>query len=130
MFFIFSVSPCLRVEAVGKRKLMGQTVVEKVAQAHKAEGPQRPWRAGDFVTIRPRYLMTHDNTAAVMKKFAAIGARRLHDARQVVFTLDHDIQNTSEANLAKYRSIEQFAREQQVDFYPAGSGIGHQIMVE
>src|SRR6202042_577773 len=28
------------------------------------------------------------------------------------------------------RSIEAFAKEQGVDFYPAGSGIGHQIMVE
>jgi homoaconitate hydratase len=73
--------------------------------------------------------MTHDNTAAVMKKFKAIGAARIHDPGQPVFTLDHDIQNKSEANLAKYRDIEAFARDQGVDFYPAGTGIGHQIMV-
>jgi homoaconitate hydratase len=110
---------------------MGQTVVEKIAQLHLAEGaPSRPLRAGDFVSIRPRYVMTHDNTSAVMKKFAAIGARRLHDPRQAVFALDHDIQNTSESNLSKYREVEAFARGQGVDFYPAGTGIGHQIMVE
>ncbi len=110
---------------------MGQTVVEKIAQLHLAEGaPSRPLRAGDFVSIRPRYVMTHDNTSAVMKKFTAIGARRLHDPRQAVFALDHDIQNTSESNLSKYREVEAFAREQGVDFYPAGTGIGHQIMVE
>ena len=61
---------------------------------------------------------------------AAISARRLHDPRQAVFALDHDIQNTSESNLSKYREVEAFAREQGVDFYPAGTGIGHQIMVE
>jgi homoaconitate hydratase len=110
---------------------MGQTIVEKIAQLHLAEGvPARPLRAGDFVSIRPRYVMTHDNTSAVMKKFKAIGAGRLHDPRQAVFALDHDIQNTSESNLAKYRQVEAFAREQGVDFYPAGTGIGHQIMVE
>jgi homoaconitate hydratase len=110
---------------------MKQTVVEKIAQAHMAEGPQgRPLRAGDFLSVRPHHVMTHDNTAPVLKKFRAIGAPRIEDPRQPVFALDHDIQNRSEENLAKYRTIEQFAREQGVDFYPAGTGIGHQVMVE
>ena len=74
--------------------------------------------------------MTHDNTAAVMKKFETIGASKIHDPGQPVFTLDHDIQNKSEANLTKYRDIEAFARNQGVDFYPAGTGIGHQVMIE
>src|SRR5579885_362114 len=109
---------------------MGQTIVEKIAQAHLADGPDRPLRAGDFVSIRPRHVMTHDNTSAVLKKFKAIGARRVHDPQQLVFALDHDIQNKEDSNLAKYRAIEAFAKEQGVGFYPAGSGIGHQIMVE
>ncbi len=108
---------------------MGQTAVEKIAQAHLTEGPDRPLRAGDVVSLRPRHVMTHDNTAAVVKKFATLGAAKICDPRQPVFPLDHDIQNTSESNLAKYRDIEAFAKEQGVDFYPAGTGIGHQIMV-
>ena len=74
--------------------------------------------------------MTHDNTSAVMKKFNAIGARKVHDPVQPVFTADHDIQNKEQSNLAKYRAMESFAREQGIDFYPPGTGIGHQIMVE
>jgi homoaconitate hydratase len=110
---------------------MGQTVVEKIAQKHMAEGPgRRPLRAGDFLTVRPRHVLTHDNTAPVMKKFRALGAREIADPSQPVFVLDHDIQNTSDENLAKYAAIEQFAGEQSVDFYPAGTGIGHQVMVE
>jgi len=109
---------------------MPQTIVEKIAQAHLAEGPNRPLRAGDFLSIRPFHVMTHDNTSAVMSKFKAIGAKKVRDARQLVFALDHDIQNRDESNLKKYRSIEAFAKEQGVDFYAAGSGIGHQIMVE
>ncbi len=109
---------------------MPQTIVEKIAQTHMAEGPARPLRPGDFLSIRPDHVMTHDNTAAVMKKFMAIGATRLHDPAQPVFTADHDIQNKEESNLAKYRSMEAFAREQGIDFYPPGSGIGHQLMVE
>ena len=109
---------------------MGQTIVEKIAQKHMAEGPNRPLRAGDFLSIRPHRCMTHDNTSAVMSKFKGIGATKLKDPRQMVFALDHDIQNQDESNLKKYRAIEAFAKEHGVDFYPAGSGIGHQIMVE
>ena len=109
--------------------MMGQTIVEKIAQAHMTEGPDRRLRTGDVVSLRPRHVMTHDNTAAVMKKFRAIGTSSIHDSRQPVFALDHDIQNRSESNLAKYAEIEAFAKEHGVDFYPAGTGIGHQIMV-
>jgi len=110
---------------------MPQTAIEKITQAHLAGGPPRkPVRAGDFVSIRPHRIMTHDNTSAVMSKFKGIGATRFHDAGQVVFALDHDIQNRTETNLAKYAAIEAFAGEHGVDFYPAGTGIGHQVMVE
>ena len=109
---------------------MPQTITEKLAQSHLAEGPQRPLRTGDFLSIRPHHVMTHDNTSAVVSKFKGIGARKIHDPKQLVFALDHDIQNQDESNQKKYRSIEAFAKEHGVDFYPAGSGIGHQIMVE
>jgi len=109
---------------------MGQTIVEKIAQSHMAEGPNRALRAGDFLSIRPHRCMTHDNTSAVMSKFKGIGAKRVKNPNQLTFALDHDIQNQDESNLKKYRAIEAFAKEHGVDFYPAGSGIGHQIMVE
>jgi homoaconitate hydratase len=109
---------------------MAQTIVEKIAQSHLAEGPKRPLRTGDFLSVRPHYVMTHDNTSAVMSKFKGIGAKKIFDPKQLVFALDHDIQNKDEANQNKYRAIEAFAKEHGVDFYPAGSGIGHQIMVE
>ncbi len=109
---------------------MSQTVVEKIAQLHMAEGPKRKLRAGDFLSIRPSHVMTHDNTSAVLKKFKAIGASKVKNPRQLVFAMDHDIQNTTEENLNKYRIIESFAHSQGIDCFVAGTGIGHQIMVE
>src|SRR4029077_15548432 len=109
---------------------MPQTIVEKIAQTHLAQGPSRPLRTGDFLSIRPHRVMTHDNTSAVMSKFKGIGAKTIDNPQQLVFALDHDIQNQDESNQKKYRAIEAFAKEHGVDFYPAGSGIGHQIMVE
>jgi aconitase family protein (aconitate hydratase) len=109
---------------------MPQTIVEKIAQAHMADGPKRSLRAGDFLSIRPSHVMTHDNSSAVISKFKAIGAQKIQDPRQPIFALDHDIQNHDEANLKKYRLIEAFAAEHGIEFYPAGAGIGHQIMIE
>lgn len=47
-----------------------------------------------------------------------------------MFTMDHDVQNESEANLAKYAKIQAFAREHGIWCSPPKHGIGHQIMVE
>ncbi|RDA90114.1 hypothetical protein CP533_2578 [Ophiocordyceps camponoti-saundersi (nom. inval.)] len=74
--------------------------------------------------------MTHDNSWPVALKFMSMGATKINRPQQIVMTLDHDVQNTSDANLLKYRQIEDFARRHGIDFYPAGRGIGHQIMVE
>ena len=63
-------------------------------------------------------------------RFKSIGATQIKTPRQAVFTLDHDVQNKSSKNLAKYANIEAFARSHGVDFYPAGRGIGHQVLVE
>ncbi|ORX81631.1 homoaconitase [Basidiobolus meristosporus CBS 931.73] len=108
-----------------------QNLVEKITQKYSLELPEGyKVRSGDFVSIQPEHILTHDNTGAVMNKFKSIGAGKFKNTRQPVFALDHDVQNKSEKNLAKYASIEKFAGEHGVDFYPAGRGIGHQIMVE
>ncbi|WFD34872.1 homoaconitate hydratase [Malassezia cuniculi] len=111
--------------------LSPQTYIEKVVQNYAVDAdPSSRVKAGDYVSIRPATVMTHDNTGPVISKFQSIGASRIHDPAQVVFALDHDVQNKSDKNLAKYSKIESFAREQGVDFYPAGRGIGHQVLVE
>ena len=110
---------------------MGLTLVEKIAARH-ADGLAAGTvvRAGDFVSIRPRHVMTHDNTGAVIPKFKQIGATAIADPAQPVFAIDHDIQNVTPKNLEKYAKIEAFAAEHGIDFYPAGTGISHQVMVE
>ena len=110
---------------------MAQNLVEKIAQKYSIGlKPGQEVHSGDYIAIRPAHVMTHDNTGAVIPKFKAIGAKKMANPRQPVFALDHNIQDKSEKNLQKYAKIETFAREMGVDFYPAGRGIGHQIMVE
>ncbi len=110
---------------------MAQTLIEKIAQKY-AVGLETGQlvKAGDYISIKPAHVMTHDNTGAVIPKFKSIGATKVAFPRQIVHTLDHNVQDTSEKNLEKYRKIEEFSKSVGADFYPAGRGIGHQIMIE
>src|SRR5437773_7179174 len=106
------------------------TLVEKLATRYAVGlGAGQTVRSGDFITIRPKHVMTHDNTGAVIPKFKQMGATKIHDPRQPVFAIDHDIQNLSPENMAKYAKIAAFAKEHRIDFYPEGTGIAHQILV-
>lgn len=117
--------------ALNASKAVPQTLTEKIVQKYSVGLPQGKFvQAGDYVTISPHRCMTHDNSWPVASKFLSIGASDLHDANQIVMTLDHDVQNKSDKNLKKYRQIEEFAIQHGVEFYPAGRGIGHQIMIE
>ncbi|KAI8098701.1 uncharacterized protein BX664DRAFT_5315 [Halteromyces radiatus] len=108
-----------------------QNLIEKIVQKYALDLPAgKLVKSGDYVSIRPHHVLTHDNTGAVIPKFRSIGATKIYNPRQPVYALDHDVQNKSEKNLAKYANIEKFAKEQGVDFYPAGRGIGHQVMIE
>ena len=110
---------------------MPQTLVEKISQKYAVGlDKNHEVHSGDYLMIQPAYVMTHDNTGAVIPKFKSIGAKKLFNPRQVIHTLDHDIQNKSEKNLEKYKKIEEFSKAMGADFYPAGRGIGHQIMCE
>jgi homoaconitate hydratase len=109
--------------------LRGQNLTEKIVQKY-AVGATKAVHSGDYVSIKPAHCMSHDNSWPVATKFMGLGATEVKDNRQIVCTLDHDVQNKSDANLTKYKNIQAFAKKQNIDFYPAGRGIGHQIMIE
>ncbi|KAK8149483.1 mitochondrial Homoaconitase [Beauveria asiatica] len=109
-----------------------QTLTEKIIQDHAVGLPAgKTVRSGSFVSVKPWRLLTHDNTAAVMGKVLKWpDFKGLKDPKQMVFAIDHDVQNKSETNLKKYKMIEAFAEQNDVAFYPAGHGISHQVMIE
>ena len=68
---------------------MGQSFVEKIAQRFAVDLPEGyTVRAGDFLTMRPAHVMTHDNTAAVIPKFTSMGAGRISRGGQRVASND------------------------------------------
>ena len=105
--------------------------VDKIVRGHLVSGSA----SKGIVELTPKHVMTHDNSSAVMLKFDEIWQKagktpRVHDREQVLLTLDHNIQDKSESNLQKYKRIEEFAKRHGITFYPAGRGIGHQVIVE
>jgi len=110
---------------------MAQNSIEKIAQQYAVRvAPDTRVHSGDYIFVQPKHVMTHDNTGAVIPKFRSIGAERVARPEQPVFTLDHNVQDRSEENLAKYKAIAEFALQQGITAYPAGAGIGHQLMLE
>ncbi|MBI4871445.1 MAG: 3-isopropylmalate dehydratase large subunit, partial [Candidatus Riflebacteria bacterium] len=48
---------------------MGQTLIEKLVQRYAVGWPaDRQVHTGDFVSLAPKHVMTHDNTSAVLAK--------------------------------------------------------------
>lgn len=79
-----------------------QTLTEKIVQRYSVGlAPGKKVRAGDYVTLAPHRLMSHDNSWPIALKFMSIGASKIHDNNQIVMTLDHDVQNKSETNIKK-----------------------------
>jgi homoaconitate hydratase len=111
----------------------GRTAIEKLVARHAVgwTGAESP-RAGDFVTMRPAHVMTHDNTSAVIAKFHAIAGPDgvIRDPTMPVFAMDHDIQNHTPENLGKYARIRAFAARHGIAYFPPGRGIAHQVMIE
>lgn len=110
---------------------MAATLVEKIIR-RASDAPEAC--PGDHVRIRPDALLTHDNSAAVITKFEGLFPPgvdpEVADAGVCLIALDHDVQNHSPENLAKYARIERFASRHGIEFHRAGAGIGHQLMLE
>ncbi|KAI1300585.1 homoaconitase-like protein [Xylaria venustula] len=108
-----------------------QNLTEKIFQRYALGlAPGKTVKAGDFISIEPHRVMSHDNSYPIATKAMNLGLKKIRNSRQIVMALDHDVQNQSEANQKKYQLIEEFARKNETYFYPAGFGIGHQVMID
>ena len=93
------------------KKTAPQTSTEKIVQRHAVGLPEgKLVQSGDYVTLAPHYCMTHDKSWPIILRYMSMGATQVHNPQQAVMALDHDVQNTSESNLKKYRQIEPFAK--------------------
>jgi homoaconitate hydratase family protein len=106
---------------------VGQTLTEKVL-GRKAG---RDVQAGDVVTVSPDYVLSHDNSAAIIQEFRKLGVGKVKAPGKIVIVLDHIVPAADEKYAQNHKSIREFVAEQAIpNFFDINSGICHQVLPE
>ena len=107
---------------------MGKTFVEKILALKSGK---KSVISGEIVTVSPDVVFSHDNTAAISKKFAQIGVKRVKHPEKIVIVLDHCVPAATEKYATNHKEIREFVQEQKIkNFYDINTGICHQVLPE
>ena len=107
---------------------MGKTFSEKIlaARCGKAEVS-----AGEIISAEPDVILSHDNTAAIAKAFAKMGATRVKHPERLAIILDHCVPAADEKHALNHKEIRAFVEEQGIaGFHDVNTGICHQVLPE
>ena len=106
----------------------GKTFAEKALA--RAAG-LREVVAGQIVDAVPDVVLSHDNSAAIIKIFRALGVARVKHPERVVIVLDHAVPAPTTQHATNHAEIRQFVEEQGIEkFFDVGRGICHQVVSE
>ena len=106
---------------------MGKTFSEKILGL-KA---QKDVQAGEVVTVSPDYILSHDNSAAIIKEFRKLGVKDVKSPQKLVIILDHVVPAASEKHALNHKTIREFVSAQKIqNFFDIPSGICHQVFSE
>lgn len=107
---------------------MGETFAMKVLG--RAAG--KKVREGEIIFVEPDYVLTHDNSAAIIDKFeSTVPGGRVRYPDRIAIVLDHVIPAAASKNAAGHRKVRDFVRRQGIrNFFDIGSGVCHQVMPE
>jgi len=107
---------------------MGKTFAEKILALKSGK---KSVVTGEIVTVSPDIVMSHDNTAAIAKKFKQIGIDKVKHPEKIVIPLDHCVPAATEKYAANHKEIREFVQEQKIEnFYDINTGVCHQILPE
>jgi 3-isopropylmalate/(R)-2-methylmalate dehydratase large subunit len=107
---------------------LGRTFSEKVLARNAGI---EAIEAGEIVDARPDFVLSHDNSADISKKFGSIGKKRVWDPGRIVIVLDHCVPAATEKYADNHKVIREFVREQDItNFYDINSGVCHQVLPE
>lgn len=107
---------------------MPKTFVEKTLARYAGKESVQP---GEIVFVSPALAMSHDNTAAIKRSFAAMGVELVRYPERLVIVLDHCAPAASDVYAENQKIARQFARDQNIPhFFDINAGICHQVMAE
>ena len=88
-------------------------------------------RSGEIVEIEPDFVMSHDNTAAIIKMFEEIGVEEVFSQDKVVIILDHCVPAANVEYAKNHAEIRKFVKEKKIkNFFDISYGICHQVFCE
>lgn len=108
---------------------MGMTFAEKILANY---GGKKGVEAGEIVTVNPDHLLTHDNTAAIIKKVKKeLNEYGLCKDDLPIIVLDHVVPAASEKTATNHQKIREFVKKYGAkNFFDAGVGVCHQVVFE
>ena len=107
---------------------MGKTFAEKMLALKSGK---ESVVTGEIVTVSPDIVMSHDNTAAIAKKFKQIGINKVKHPEKIVIPLDHCVPAATEKYAVNHKEIREFVQEQKIEnFYDINTGVCHQVLPE
>jgi len=107
---------------------MGKSFAEKILAQKAGLNSVKPC---EIVEVIPDYVLSHDNTAAIIKIFNKIGVKKLAKKNQPVIILDHCVPAASEVHARNHKEIRDFVREYNIkNFFDIQHGICHQVLPE
>ena len=106
---------------------MGKTLSEKILGAKAG----REVKAGDVVTVSPDYVLSHDNSAAIIGEFKKLGLAKVKSPDKIVIVLDHIVPASEEKYAQNHKTIREFAAAQGLGkFFDIQHGVCHQVFTE
>ncbi len=107
--------------------MAGKTFSEKILGAKAGKTVS----AGEVVTVAPDLLLSHDNSAAIIREFRKIGLEKVIDPEKIVIVLDHVVPASTEKYAQNHKEIREFVSEQGIQkFFDISCGICHQVFSE
>jgi homoaconitate hydratase family protein/3-isopropylmalate dehydratase small subunit len=86
---------------------------------------------GQTVDVRPHRVLSHDNSAAIIRTFRDLGISRVREPDRLIIALDHAVPAPTAQHAMNHAEIRQFVAEQEIEhFFEAGRGICHQVASE
>ena len=108
--------------------MSGRTLAQKVLERTSGRAGLEP---GLIVEATPDFSYSHDYAAWAIDAFEKMGATRVHRPERIAVCFDHGIPPNTSKDANSLKRVRDFVRKHGfAQFYEAGTGVAHQVMVE
>jgi 3-isopropylmalate/(R)-2-methylmalate dehydratase large subunit len=104
------------------------TLTEKILSLHSTKEKLTP---GEFIEADLDLVLANDITAPLaIEEFHRLGAQKVFNPQKVVMVSDHFVPAKDIASAEQDKTMREFARSQNIIYFPPGRGIEHVVLPE